>query len=78
MEDLKDLLGRYTPQEPAEITSIKQYIRDVFDSTSSVGLQGETIVVTVPSASLANTLRFHAQKMRTAAKTEKKLVFRIG
>jgi hypothetical protein len=78
MEGLKDLLGKYSPQEPAEVLAIKQYIEQTFRAASSVGMQGEAIVITVSSASLANTLRFHISKIRQAAATDKKIVFRIG
>ncbi|HET8671857.1 MAG TPA: hypothetical protein VFM05_14925 [Candidatus Saccharimonadales bacterium] len=78
MEDLKTLLGAYSPKEPPEILAIKQYILQTFNAASSVGVQGENIVITVPSASLANTLRFHISKIRTAAATDKKIMFRIG
>lgn len=78
MEDLKGLLSRYSPQEPAEILGIKQYIHDTFDVPSSVGIQGESIVITVSSAALANTLRFHTTKLQAAGNTAKRIVFRIG
>jgi len=78
MEDLKGLLGRYSPKEPGEILGIKQYIHDTFDAPSSVGIQGEAIVITVASAALANTLRFHTAQLQAAGNTAKRIVFRIG
>ena len=78
MESLQDLLGGYSPKEPTEVLAIKQYIQKTFNVPSSVGLKGESIVITVPSAALANTLRFHTAKLKNAAQTDKKIVFRIG
>jgi hypothetical protein len=78
MDSLQDLLGSYSPKEPSEVVAIKQYIQQTFNVPSSVGMQGESIVITVASASLANTLRFHVSKIKNAADTEKKIVFRIG
>jgi hypothetical protein len=65
MESIGDLLSRYKPQEPEEITAVKQYISDEFGVTSNVGLQGETaLIITIPSAALANTLRMRTTDVR--------------
>jgi len=78
MESLQDVLGRYRPEEPAEITAIKRYIFEEFQAESSVGLHGETLVITVQSASLANILRLRQTALQKAAKTQRKIMFRIG
>jgi hypothetical protein len=79
MDSLQDLLGKYTRKEPEEMTIIKQYIADEFKALASVAFQGDkAIVVTVHSAALANTLRFHAARLQAACKTDKKFLFRIG
>ncbi len=78
MDSLQDLLGKYSPKEPPEVLAIKQYIFDQFGAASSVGLQGQSLVITVRSAALANTLRMRLPALQTAAKTTKRLIFRIG
>lgn len=78
MDSLEDLLGKYSPKKPEEIQVIKQYIADNFSATASVALRGETIVITVPSAALANTLRFHVVKIQAACATDKRILLRIG
>jgi hypothetical protein len=78
MESIAAVLGRYNPQEPDEVLAVKKYIADEFKAEASVGLRGETIVVTVTSASLANALRLKLPAIRAAAKTKKRLMFRIG
>jgi hypothetical protein len=78
MEDLRDLLAKRMPKEPHEIAAIKSYIQEELNSPSKVSLQGEAIVITVASASLANTLRFHTTKLKAAAGTQRQLIFRIG
>jgi hypothetical protein len=78
MDSLEDLLGKYTPKEPTEVLAVKQYIQETFSTTSSVALRGESIVVTVASAALANTLRFHMTNLQAAAQTEKRIILRIG
>lgn len=78
MDSLHNLLSQYSPKEPAEVLALKQYIQETFNAPSSIGLQGEAIVITVASAALANTLRFHTTKLQAAAQTDKRLIFRIG
>ncbi|HJQ07889.1 MAG TPA: hypothetical protein VJ836_00225 [Candidatus Saccharimonadales bacterium] len=78
MDSLQDLLGRYSPKEPDEILAIKRYIATEFQAPSSVGMQGEALVVTVASASLANALRMRLPALQAAANTTKRIFFRIG
>jgi hypothetical protein len=78
MDSLQDLLGRYSPKEPDEIAALKQYILDEFGAQSNVGLHGETLVITVNSASLANALRLRLLSLQRAANTKRKIMFRIG
>jgi hypothetical protein len=78
MDNLGDLIAKRARPEPPEIAAIKKYIEEALHSPSKVSFQGEAIVVTVASAALANTLRYHATKLKAAAGTEKQLIFRIG
>ena len=78
MDSLQELLGRYSPKEPEEVTAVKRYIFDEFGAESSVGLHGETLVITVASASLANALRLRLPSLRKTANTKRKIMFRIG
>ena len=78
MDSLQELLGRYSPKEPDEIAAVKRYILDEFGAKSSVGLHGETLVITVSSASLANALRLRVTSIQKIAKTKNKIMFRIG
>jgi len=78
MESAADLLGRFRRQEPEEIVALKQYIAAEFNSSASIGLQGELLVITVGSASLANALRLRLPALQQAARTTKRIIFRIG
>jgi hypothetical protein len=79
MESIGELLGRYNPQRPDEVLAVKRYIAEEFKAPASVGLQGDTtLIITVTSAALANTLRLRARAIQQAANTTKRLVFRIG
>lgn len=78
MERIGDLLQRYNPQGPDDLLAVKRYIAAEFNTQVSVGIQGEALVVTVPSAALANTLRLRTAAIQQAAGTRKRLIFRIG
>ena len=78
MDSLQDLLGRYRPQEPEEVTVVKRYISDEFGAESSVGLHGESLVITVTSASLANALRMRLPALKKLSGPNRKIMFRIG
>jgi hypothetical protein len=78
MDSIGDLLEKYSPAVPDEVTAVKQYIAKEFDAPSRVGIQGEALVITVASASLANALRLRQTAIQSAANTTKRLLFRIG
>lgn len=63
---------------PDEIVAIKLYIQKNFGASANVRLMNESIVVTVDSGSLANTLRLRITQLRKAADTKKRIIFRIG
>lgn len=78
MDSLRDLMAkRGTPDQP-EITAIKRYVDEHFHTPVRAAVNGNTIIVTVPSASLANTLRLQTSVIQKACQLEKRLVFRIG
>lgn len=78
MDSLGDVLGRYSPQRPDEITAIKRFVEQEFNTGVSVAVSNNNIVVTVASASLANALRLRINALRKAAATDKRVIFRIG
>lgn len=78
MDSLQDLLGKYSPKEPKEIQLIKQYIDTQFGAPANVALRGNTIVITIQSAALANALRFHITKLKEVCGTQKRIMLRIG
>ena len=78
MESIGDILGKYNPAVPDEVAAVKQYIFQEFGVRSSVGIQGNSLVITVPGASLANALKLRQVAIQKAAGTTKRLIFRIG
>lgn len=64
--------------EPPEIKAIKSYIKDTFQSNVAVAINNNQIAINVQSSALAGMLRMHILDLQKAAKTDKKLVIRIG
>lgn len=78
MDSLQDILSRYGNPEQPELTALKRYVDEHYHTPISVAVNGETIVVTVPSASLANTLRLRMTDIQQSCGIKKRLLFRIG
>jgi hypothetical protein len=78
MDSLENILAGRQSQEPPESKAIKLYVRDIFQTKVEVRVREREIIVNVPSAALANTLRLRFRDLQKAAGTDKRLVFRIG
>lgn len=78
MDRLEDILASRLPQEPDEVAAIKRYIDEQFQAPATVGVQDQSLVITVRSAALANALRLRAPQIQAACQTTKRLVIRIG
>ena len=78
MESLQDILTRYEPPGDPELVAVKRYVEEQFHAQVSVAVRGDVLVITVPSAALANTLRLQSTKMQAVCQVTKRLVFRIG
>ena len=78
MDSLFTILSDKNFDEPPEISSIKKYVHDEFKIEVGVQVRDRDIVVSVPSAALANTLRLRSPEIKRRCQLEKKLIFRIG
>lgn len=78
MDSLFTILSGKDFEEPPEIASIKKYIQDEFQIDASVQVRDKDIVVTVPNAALAGTLRMRVPEITRRCQLDKKLTFRIG
>ena len=78
MDSLQDILSKFGKPEQPELLAIKRYIDEQYQTPVSTAINGNTIVITVPSAALANTLRLQMTKIQKVCNTDKRLVFRIG
>jgi hypothetical protein len=78
MDSLSDLLAGKDFDEPQEITAIKRYVHDAYQSEVTVQLRDHDIVVLVESAALASQLRLNMQALQRAAETNKRITLRIN
>ena len=77
MDSLHSILSNKDFDEPPEIASIKKYVQDEFQTSVSVLVREKDIVVGVPSAALANTLRLRGPEIKRRCQLDKRLTFRI-
>lgn len=78
MDSLHSILSNKDFDEPPEMSSIKKYVQDEFQTAVSVLVREKDIVIGVPSAALANTLRLRAPEIKRRCQINKRLTFRIG
>ena len=78
MDSLHSILSRKDFDEPPEVAAIKKYVRDNFKTEVSVLVRQNDIVIGVPNASLANSLRLRSPDIKRRCQVDKKLLFRIG
>jgi len=78
MDSLFDILKRKDFDLPPEVAAIKQYVRDEFQAEVEVLLREKEIVIAGRSSALIGSLRLQGPRIKKFAKTDKRLVFRIG
>ena len=78
MDSLTNILRDKNFDEPPEMASIKKYVQDEFQLEVGVLVRERDIVILVPNASLANTLRLRGPDMKRRCQLTKRLTFRIG
>jgi hypothetical protein len=75
---LLNILGDKDFDEPPEIKSIKKYVQTEFGVRVGVQLRERDIIISVPSAALANTLRLRGPELKRRCQLDKRLIFQIG
>lgn len=78
MDSLNSILSNKDFDEPPEIQSIKKYVQDEFKTKVQVQVTPQTIIIIVPSAALASTLRLRGPDIKRRCQLEKRLSFRIS
>ena len=78
MDSLSNILGNRNFDEPPEMAAIKKYVKDEFKTDVGVQVRDRDIVILVPNAALATTLRLRGPEMKRRCQLNKRLTFRIG
>lgn len=78
MDSLFNILSSKDFDEPPEISSIKKYVQDEFKTDVGVQVRDKDIIVVVPNAALAGTLRLRGPEIKRRCQLDKRLTFRIG
>lgn len=78
MDSLFTLLQNKDFDQPPEVAVIKDFVRKKYQADVHVRLSPQTIVMSVQSASLANSLRFDLPELKKSLQTDKRLSLRIG
>jgi hypothetical protein len=79
MDGLNDILRRKDFDAPPEVRAIKEYVRRYYnDAEVRVTMQPHAIIVTARSSALIGSLRLNLPKLQEAARTDKRIMLRIG
>lgn len=76
MDSLLNILSDRNFDEPPEMAGIKKYVLDEFQTEVTVMIRERDIIVSTPSAALANTLRLRSPEIKRRCQIDKRLVFR--
>jgi len=76
-DSIADLLAHKNFDEPPEMAAIKAFVQETFQEDCEVLVREHDIVISVRGAALANSLRLKTNELRAAAKTAKRITFRI-
>lgn len=78
IDSLSNILSNKNFDEPPEIVAIKKFVHDKYQEDVEVIVRERDIVIAGRSASLVNALRLNMRPLQAAARTKKRLIFRIG
>jgi hypothetical protein len=78
MDSLFNILQHKDYDVPPEVAAIKKYVRDEFEAEVEVLVREKDIVVAGRSSALIGSLRLRSPQLKKAAKTDKRLIFRVG
>lgn len=78
MDSLSNIISGRNFDEPPEIGLIKNYVKKEFNVSVNVQILENSVIISVPNAALANTLRLRGPHIKQLCKTNKRLTFRIS
>jgi hypothetical protein len=78
MESLGNIIGSKKFDEPPEIRAIKDFVMREFSSVVGVSIRERDIVIVVPGASLANSIRLRIPELKKRCSITKRVTLQIG
>lgn len=78
MDSLFSILGDRNFDEPPEMASIKKYVQDEFNVKVGVQVRDKDIIIKVPNAALASSLRLRGPEIKRRCQLDKRLIFQIS
>jgi hypothetical protein len=78
MDSLAQLLKNNVPEEPPQMTALKQYVKENYDEMAHVIMSRDSYVLSVPSGGLASRLHMERQDIVTACHLDKPLRIHIS
>lgn len=79
MDSLADLLKAKKLAPPDEISLVKDYVKQRWQSDCTVKLDHQNVIMSVPSSALSGTIQLHRQSLMKACGIEdRKLIIRVG
>lgn len=78
MEDIKSLLSNNKQNEPPQISALKQYAQEKFNTTITVRVSSKHYLIKVPGAALAGKFRIESANITEVCGLDKPLVIHIG
>jgi hypothetical protein len=77
MDSIFNILSDKDFDEPPEIARIKKYVDDKYGVLVGVRVRQKDIIIYVPNASLAGTLRMLSPDIKKVCKIDKRLTYQI-
>jgi hypothetical protein len=77
-DSLGDLIKKRDFTEPPEIQIIKASVYKIIGAVPAVSISNNSYIIQVPGAAAAGALRLKLNDLKKEAKTNKRLVIRIG
>jgi hypothetical protein len=77
-DSLKHLLNQTLFNEPREIGIIKSFVFEHYKVNPQITIRDQQIIINVPSAALAGTLRMRLHELQELCTTKKRLTIRIA
>lgn len=78
MESLAEILARKQFGAPDEVTALKNYVKQHYNTSAKITVRGSNLILSIPNSALAGTLQMQRPKIIKACDLKSKLIIRTG